>query len=98
MQTSTDLKSPTLSNYTPKSILTSKTFWGAVFTAVIAIAPTVGNAVKAKELTVDDTVKLVMLLATTGLTITGRVQAKEAVFTPKGIPGPNRSDFDQPNS
>ena len=42
---------PTLSEKSAKSIFASKTFWGAALTAVAAIAPIVGHAVKQQKLT-----------------------------------------------
>lgn len=81
-----------------KSIFQSKTFWGATLTAVAAIAPIIGEAVEAKKFTVNDTVKVVVLLATTGATLVGRVQAESEVYTPNLAPGPNESDFESTNS
>lgn len=77
-----------------KSIFHSKTFWGAVCTCIAGIAPIVGNAVKENHLSVDATVNIVIILATTGATVAGRVQANDTlVFTPDTLPGPNKADF-----
>ncbi|MCL1463243.1 hypothetical protein [Argonema galeatum] len=85
---------PTFPNNNAKSIFESKTFWGAALTALAAIAPIIGDAVSKHELSVQHTVNIVIILATTGATVAGRVQAESPVFTPDGFPGPNKSDFE----
>src|SRR5512136_1128446 len=85
-------KPPTLSSNTAKSLFQSKTFWGIVFATTASIAPIVGNAVKEGKLTVDHTVNIVIILCGAGGAVAGRVQAKEAVYTPNWAPGPNQSD------
>jgi hypothetical protein len=76
-----------------KSIFLSKTFWGAVCTAVAAIAPTVGQNVatfqEKNKVDPNGVAQIAVILATTGLTIIGRVDAKTIVYTPSGMPGPN---------
>ncbi|WP_017717211.1 hypothetical protein [Kamptonema formosum] len=84
---------PTLYNSAAKSLFQSKTFWGIVFATTAAIAPIVGSAVKEGKLTVDHTVNIVIILCGAGGAVVGRVQAKEAVYTPNWAPGPNQSDF-----
>ncbi|MFB2837301.1 hypothetical protein [Floridanema evergladense] len=81
-----------------KSIFASKTFWGATFTALAAIAPIVGTAVEKHKLTVDETVKIAVILFGTGATVAGRVQAKDSVYTPDCLPGPNKSDVEPSQS
>lgn len=85
---------PTLRENNAKSIFSSKTFWGAALTAVAAIAPILGDAVRKHELSVQHTVNIVIILATTGATVAGRVQAESSIYTPDGLPGPNKSDFE----
>jgi formaldehyde-activating enzyme involved in methanogenesis len=90
------LHQPDSSKTTVKSIFSSKTFWGAVLTAVAGIAPIVGEAVEEGKLSVDQTVNIVVILATTGTAVIGRVQANESlVYTPNGLPGPNKEDLEQ---
>ena len=84
---------PTGSKITAKSLFKSKTFWGIVFATTASIAPIVGNAVKEGKLTVDHTVNIVIILCGAGGAVAGRVQAKEAVYTPNWAPGPNQSEF-----
>lgn len=91
MQTPSSLNQSELTT-TAKSIFASKTFWGAAFTAIAAIAPIVGTAVEQNKLTVDHTVKIVIILCGTGATLAGRVQAKEGVYTPEWAPGPNKPE------
>jgi hypothetical protein len=88
------------STFTPprKSIFASKTFWGAAFTAMAAIAPIVGTAVEQNKLTVDHTVKIVVILCGTGATLAGRVQAKDEVYTPDWAPGPNKPSVEPSQS
>ncbi|MFB2917472.1 MULTISPECIES: hypothetical protein [Aerosakkonema] len=92
------INQPILSETKSKSIFASKTFWAAALTAVAAIAPIVGEAVKEKKITVDRTVNIVIILATTGATLAGRVQAENSVYTPNWLPGPNKSDLETSNS
>lgn len=77
-----------------KSIFQSKTFWGAVLTAVAAIAPTIGKTVSDYQTTgkIDPSgiSQIVVVLATTGVTILGRVEATAPVYTPSGLPGPDK--------
>jgi hypothetical protein len=48
-----------------------------------------GNAVKEQKLSVDATVNIVIILCGSGATVVGRVQAKQPIYTPHGLPGPN---------
>ena len=77
-----------------KSLFQSKTFWGAVLTAIAAIAPVVARNVSDYQNTgkIDPNgmAQIVVVLATTGLTILGRVDATASVYTPNGLPGPNK--------
>ncbi|MBD0344703.1 MAG: hypothetical protein ICV63_07685 [Coleofasciculus sp. Co-bin14] len=79
-----------------KSIFHSKTFLGAVLTAVAAIAPAIGREVteyqKTQTIDPQSISEIVVILATTGLTIMGRVDANTSgsVYTPSWAPGPNR--------
>lgn len=79
-----------------KSIFHSKTFWGAVLTAVAAIAPAIGKNVdkyqETHKIDPQSISEIVVILATTGLTIIGRIDANTSgsVYTPNWAPGPNR--------
>ena len=73
-----------------KSLFVSKTFWGAIFTAIVAIAPTVGEAVDNRRISGKDIAEIVGIIAGAGVTIVGRTNAKTAIFTPRGLPGPNK--------
>jgi hypothetical protein len=76
-----------------KSIFASKTFWGAVLTLLIAIAPKVGEMIDRRNVDGASISQLVVLFGTTTLTIMGRIDAKQPLYTPDGLPGPNKSDF-----
>ncbi|MGG6264543.1 hypothetical protein [Leptolyngbya sp. AN10] len=77
----------------PKSILASRTFWGAMLTLIVAIAPKVGEMVDNKRIDGASISQLVVLFGTSTLTILGRVDAKRPIYTPDGLPGPNKSDL-----
>lgn len=79
-----------------KSIFQSKTFWGAALTAVAAIAPVIGQNVadyqEKGKVDPNSVAQIVVILATTGLTIMGRIEANTLVYTPNGLPGRNKSE------
>lgn len=78
-----------------KSLFASKTFLAICFTAIASLAPLVGVAIKEKKLTVDNAVQIVLVLAGTGTAVVGRAAANGSlVYTPDGVPGMNRSDFE----
>lgn len=77
-----------------KSIFASKTFWGATFTAVAAIAPIVGEAVDNRQILGKDVAQIVVILAGAAATVVGRVQADAPVYTPHALPGPDKEDFE----
>jgi hypothetical protein len=95
----TDTSLPTTSS-TPqfKSIFQSKTFWGAVLTAVTAIAPAIARDVTKYQDThkfdPQSISEIVVILATTGLTLMGRIDANSSapVYTPNWAPGPNKPE------
>ncbi|WP_299415521.1 hypothetical protein [Acaryochloris sp. IP29b_bin.148] len=76
-----------------KSIFSSKTFWGIVFTTVAAIAPIIGESVDAGKFTGSDIAQIVVILCGTGATLVGRVEAGN-IYTPNNMPGPNKLDMD----
>jgi hypothetical protein len=79
-----------------KSIFESKTFWGAVSTAVVAISPAITNIIneflKTGKISPLSILKISILLASTGLTIVGRIEADTPVYTPPGLPGPDKPE------
>lgn len=77
-----------------KSIFHTTTFWGAILTAIASISPVIANNVETYQKTgrIDPNgiSQIVVVLATTGVTILGRVNATETVYTPKGFPGADK--------
>jgi hypothetical protein len=73
-----------------KSIFASKTFWGVIFTAVAAIAPTLGEKIDAHTFQAKDVAQIVVILCGAASAIIGRVDAG-SVYTPKFLPGPNKT-------
>lgn len=82
-----------LSNSTqPKSIFSSKTFWGIALTTLAAIAPILGESVDKGTLEGSDIAQIVVVLCGTGATLMGRVGAGN-IYTPDQMPGPNKADM-----
>lgn len=82
-----------------KSIFQSTTFWGAVLTAISSISPVIAKIIDTYQTTgrIDPYAisQIVVVLATTGVTILGRINATEAVYTPKGLPGADKPKKDE---
>lgn len=76
----------------PKSIFSSKTFWGIVLTTLAAIAPILGESADKGTLEGSDIAQIVVILCGTGATLVGRVEAGN-VYTPNSMPGPNKTDM-----
>lgn len=96
MQSSTEQILPAFSSSQEKSIFDSKTFWGAVSTALVEILPAISDLLNKfqRDGTIDfgSIFRISMLLATTSLTIIGRIAADSSVYTPAGLPGPNKEE------
>lgn len=77
-----------------KSIFHSKTFWGAVLTAIASISPVIAKNVAdyqdTGKIDPNSVSQIVVVLATTGLTVLGRIDASASVYTPDGLPGPDK--------
>lgn len=83
-----------------KSIFTSRTVWSIVFTTVAAIAPIVGKDVdqfiKKQDVNYgQDIAQVIVILCGGAATISGRVDAKDPLYTPEWLPGPNKADVDK---
>lgn len=77
-----------------KSILSSTTFWGAIGSLVIGYSSIIGKvALDGEPFTSRDLEILVTMSVTTLVTILGRVNAKDLVYTPHHTPGPNKEDL-----
>lgn len=79
-----------------KSIFNSNTFWGAVSTAVVAISPAINNIIneflKTGKISPIDLLNTTIVIATTGITLMGRITADRRVYTPVGFPGPDLAE------
>jgi len=78
-----------------KSIFASRTFWGVALAGVASLVPLATKAIKERKITVDDAGQVVLIACGVGTAIVGRVDARSPVYTPNGLPGPNKSDFAQ---
>jgi hypothetical protein len=79
---------------TAKSILSSTTFWGALGSLIIGYSSIIGKvALDGETFTSRDLELLVTMTVTTLVTIIGRVNAKDFVYTPYLLPGPNKEDL-----
>jgi hypothetical protein len=96
MQSSAEQVLPPFASSQGKSIFESKTFWGAVSTALVEILPAISSVLnefqRTGKIDFGSIFKISMLLATTSLTIIGRVMADSPVYTPAGWPGPNKQE------
>ena len=88
---------PLISSEKPeaKSIFASRTFWGAVLAGVASLVPLSVNSIKAQKITVDDVGQAVLILCGVGTAIVGRVNAQAQIYTPNGLPGLNKSDYEK---
>jgi hypothetical protein len=79
-----------------KNIFDSSTFWGAVSTAVVAISPAVNDMIseflRTGNISPISLLNTTILIATTGITIMGRITADRRVYTPVGFPGRDPSE------
>ncbi|MDF5733019.1 MAG: hypothetical protein PUP92_34770 [Rhizonema sp. PD38] len=83
-----------------KSIFTSRTVWSIVFTTVAAIAPIIGKDVdqfinKQPVNYGQDIAQVIVILCGAAATISGRVEAKDPIYTPDWLPGPNKADVEE---
>ena len=78
-----------------KSIFASRTFWGAVLAGVASLVPLAVKDIKAQKITVDDAGQAILILCGVGTAIVGRVNAQASIYTPDGLPGLNKSDFEK---
>jgi hypothetical protein len=76
-----------------KSIFSSKVFWGSVFTFIIALAPYL-QTIADRGISLQTVIPIILAIATTGLTIIGRVDANQPVYTPSFLPGAKKEDFE----
>jgi CDP-diglyceride synthetase len=76
-----------------KSIFKTKTFQGAALGFMAGLAPVVIPCFYQTRMpSQDETIALAGLTITFVWALVGRIQTS-AVYTPDGLPGPNKSDF-----
>ncbi|MBW4666262.1 MAG: hypothetical protein KME60_02170 [Cyanomargarita calcarea GSE-NOS-MK-12-04C] len=102
MQSPVEQVLPSFASSEYKNIFESKTFWGAVSTAILAISPAVNDMIveflRTGKISPITIFRISLLLASTTLTVVGRVTAQTPVYTPNGLPGPDRVEFSQSKS
>ena len=76
-----------------KSIFASKTFWSAVLTCGVGLNPVLVKVAENGKFTPADAGAIVSVVLGAVLTIYFRTAAIERIYTPDGLPGPNKSDF-----
>lgn len=74
-----------------KSIFNSTTFWGSIAALITTITPVIGSVIiDGNTFTSRHLEIIVTASVTTIITIIGRINAKDTVYTPKGLIGPNK--------
>ena len=73
-----------------KSIFQSRTVWWAVLTAAAGLNPIATHCAEVGAITPKDWGAAISVLTGMGLTIVYRVAAKKRLYTPDGLPGPNK--------
>ncbi|MBD2060526.1 hypothetical protein H6F88_31790 [Oculatella sp. FACHB-28] len=74
-----------------KSIFLSSTFWSIILLLMQATIPSIQEALKDGEVDLVEGLEIAQVLVVATLGVVGRVSAGD-VYTPKGIPGPNKND------
>jgi hypothetical protein len=75
-----------------KNLFATRVFWGAFFACMTAVTPAVSKLLKNEGDRIDNVQTIVLALAATGLTMTGRIGVTQGAFTPNWLPGPNKED------
>lgn len=79
-----------------KSFFLSLTLWGAFLTLVTAVTPKIctiiDDAVAGKPVKATDVGEVITICATSAVTFVGRLNAQSALYTPKGVLGPNKPE------
>jgi hypothetical protein len=80
-------------NPKPQSLFATPTFWVILIIALQTIGPQLERMADAKAVTVKDMVVIFNLLVGGAAVLVARVNDISDVYTPKGIPGPNKEDI-----
>ncbi len=78
-----------------KSILQSKTFWWSLCTGGLGVGAVVFPDLDKGIFNWVEFGKCVAIAFSTGLTVLARIEATQAIYTPDGMPGKDKSDFTQ---
>ena len=78
-----------------KSIFRSSTFWGVLLLFTQHTGYLVADSLEDGRLDSREGVELIIGFLTAMSAIVGRVNASSPVYTPRGLPGPNQSDFEE---
>lgn len=70
-----------------KSIFSSITIWSVILMLFTAISPELERIASFGEVKTADIIRIINILAVTGLTIISRYHDDSPLFTPKGFPG-----------
>lgn len=82
-----------MSKLMAKSLFATKTFQGALLALLGGIAPiAISCAYDGKPPTKEEAIAVAGLICTFSWALVGRTQISP-VYTPDGLPGPNREDF-----
>ncbi|MBW4619330.1 MAG: hypothetical protein KME17_08220 [Cyanosarcina radialis HA8281-LM2] len=78
-----------------KSLFQSKTFWSVVVACVAGLAKPIAEAIDSRKLSAMDVAAMVLVVTGTLGAVVGRVDATARIYTPDGVPGPNKRDLEQ---
>lgn len=79
-----------------KSLFHSSTFWSMVALSAVPVSMVAWKVHQGKELQESDIAALAGVAAAAATGTRGRVKADGPVYTPNGLPGPNKEDLPEP--
>lgn len=79
-----------------RSLFHSSMFWGVTFGTLALVAPIVGEVIKEGHLSVDNGVRMAVIVLGGAGTIAKSVEESgTSLYTPEGLPGPNKLDLEK---